>query len=178
MARPAFKKIWTRLIPNWAERSTYVLASSVCLIVLFWLWQPQTSLIWEVNHAMAVAVIWFLFGLGWSMVLISTFLIDHFDLFGLRQVYCYSSDRVYVPNTFRTPFLYRMVRHPIMLGFIIAFWATPTMTAGHLLFAGMTTAYILVGVCLEERDLSSSLGQAYKEYRTRTGMLFPRWPSS
>ncbi len=173
MARPAFKRWWTRFVPPHVERSTYVLATSVVLILLFWQWRPLPGVVWEVEHATA-AVLWVLFGVGWVLVLISTFLIDHFDLFGLRQVLAYASGQPHIPPPFRTPALYNVVRHPIMLGFLIAFWATPTMTWGHLLFAGMTTAYIFVGVFFEERDLKNALGGNYEEYRRRVGMIVPR----
>ena len=173
MARPAFKRWWTRFVPPHVERSTYVLASSLALILLFWQWRPMPGVVWEVGQPVA-AVLWVLFGVGWVLVLVSTFLIDHFDLFGLRQVVLYAEGRPYTPPPFRTPALYRVVRHPIMLGFLIAFWATPTMTWGHLLFAGMTTAYIFVGVFLEERDLRSAFGGTYEEYRRQVGMIVPR----
>jgi methanethiol S-methyltransferase len=173
MARPAFKRWWTRLVPPHVERSSYVLASSLALILLFWLWHPMVENIWDVQHPAAVAVLWGLFGVGWVLVLISTFLIDHFDLFGLRQVFLFATGTQYSPPPFRTPALYRVVRHPIMLGFLIAFWATPTMTWGHLLFAGMTTAYILIGIYLEERDLRNTFGGTYEEYRQQVSMIVP-----
>ena len=173
MARPAFKRGWTRTVPPHLERSTYVLASSLVLLLLFWLWQPMPEVVWAVGPS-AAAVLWVVFGLGWVVVLVSTFLIDHFDLFGLRQVFLYARSRPYTPPPFRIRGLYRVVRHPIMLGFLIAFWATPTMTWGHLLFAGVTTAYIVVGVWLEERDLRHAFGETYDQYRRRVGMLLPR----
>ncbi len=160
-------------MPPHVERSTYVLASSLLLILLFWQWRPLPEVVWEVGKPLAAGP-WVLFGVGWVLVLVSTFLIDHFDLFGLRQVVLYASGESYRPPPFRTPALYEVVRHPIMLGFLIAFWATPTMTWGHLLFAGMTTAYIFVGVLLEERDLKNAFGGTYEEYRRRVGMIVPR----
>lgn len=176
MARPAFKRWWTRFVPPQAERSTYVLATSVVLIVLFSQWRPLPGVVWEVEQP-AAAVLWVLFGVGWLLVLISTFLIDHFDLFGLRQVFAYASGRPHTPPPFRTPALYRVVRHPIMLGFLIAFWSAPAMTLGHLLFAGTTTAYIFVGVSLEERDLRNAFGGGYEEYQRQVGMIVP-WRQS
>jgi protein-S-isoprenylcysteine O-methyltransferase Ste14 len=173
MARPAFKRWLTRFVPPQVERSTYVLASNVALILLFGLWRPMPGVVWEVESPFAV-ILWMLFGVGWVLALVSTFLLDHFDLFGLRQVVLYARGRPYAPPPFRTPALYKVVRHPIMLGFLIAFWATPTMTWGHLLFAGMTTAYILVGIFLEERDLKNAFGSTYEEYRRRVGMIVPR----
>lgn len=173
MARPAFKRWWTRLVPSPIERSTYVLASSLLLLLLFWQWRAMPAVVWDVGRPSAVAVLWMLFGAGWLIALLSTFLIDHFDLFGLRQVYLYARGQPYVPPPFRTPALYRVVRHPIMLGFLIAFWATPTMTWGHMLFSGMTTAYIFLGVFLEERDLRHAFGRSYEKYGRQVGMIVP-----
>ncbi len=176
MARPAFKRRWTRTVPPHVERSTFVLASSLLLILLFWQWRPIPRVVWNLRQPVAVAAMWGLFGLGWLVVLISSFLIDHFDLFGLRQVYLYARGRPYSPPPFRTTALYQIIRHPIMLGFLIGFWVTPTMSWGHLLFAVMTTAYIFVGVRLEERDLREAFGGTYDQYRQQVSMLIPRLP--
>lgn len=173
MARPAFNRWWTRFVPSHVERSTYVLTSSLVLALTYWQWRPMPGVVWDTQHPALVAALWGLFGIGWLLVLISTFLIDHFDLFGLRQVYLYAWGVPYTSPPFRTPALYRVVRHPIMLGFLIAFWATPTMTWGHLLFAGMTTVYIFVGVTLEEWDLKASFGNTYDKYRQQVGMIVP-----
>ena len=173
MARPAFKRRWTRLVPQPVERSTYVLLSSLALVLLFWQWRPMTDAVWSVENPAGRYILWALFFLGWALVLVSTFLINHFDLFGLRQVYLYQRGQEYSHLGFRTPFLYKVVRHPIMLGFIIAFWATPRMTVGHLVFAIATTAYILIALQLEERDLASIHGRTYEEYRHQVSMLLP-----
>ena len=173
MARPGFKRWWTRLVPPPVERITYVLVSSLLLALLFWQWRPMPWPLCEVRQPVALTALWGLFGVGWLVALISTFLIDHFDLFGLRQVFQYATGRPYSPPPFRTPALYRVVRHPIMLGFVVAFWATPVLTWGHLLFAAMTTAYILVGIRLEERDLWAVHGGAYENYRRQVSMIVP-----
>ncbi len=173
MARPAFKSWWTRFVPKPVERSTYVLLASLALILLFWQWRPIPNVIWEINNAAVVYILWTIFFLGWGIVLLSTFLINHFDLFGLRQVYLFQKGEEYTDVGFKELFLYKFVRHPLLLGFIISFWATPRMTAGHLLFAVVTTLYILVAIQLEERDSVSAHGEAYEDYRKRVSMLLP-----
>jgi len=175
MARPAFKRRWTRFVPASIERSTYVLLSSLVLFLLYWQWRTMPAVIWDVNASAGRIALWVLFWLGWATALASTFMINHFDLFGLRQVYLAWREKPYSNLPFRTVLLYRLVRHPLMVGFIIAFWAIPTMTAGHLLFAAVTTAYILVAIQLEERDLVMGLGEPYLAYRRRVRMLVP-WP--
>lgn len=174
MARPGFKHWWTRIVPMPVERSTYVLFSSLALIVLFAFWQPVGGVIWHVQDPLGRAILYGLCALGWGVVLIATFLINHFDLFGLRQVWLYLRGIEYRHLDFVTPGPYRLVRHPIYVGFIIAFWATPTMTAAHLFFALLTTAYILIGIRLEERDLVSYHGARYREYSKQVPMLVPR----
>jgi len=173
MARPAFKRWWTRFVPQPVERSTYVLFSSLALIALFAYWQPIGGVIWQVEHPTARVALSGLCALGWGLVLIATFLINHFDLFGLRQVWLYLRGKDYRALTFVTPGPYRLVRHPIYVGFIVAFWATPTMTAAHLFFALLTTAYILIAIRFEEHDLVSEHGASYKEYSIRVPMLVP-----
>jgi methanethiol S-methyltransferase len=174
MARPQFKSWWTKIVPRPVERSTYVLMSSLALIVLFSQWHSLPAVIWQVNNPVAAGLLYSLSGLGWFIVLLSSFLINHFDLFGLRQVYFHLRGKRYTELGFRTPFLYKLIRHPLLLGFFIAFWSTPNMTTGHLLFAVMTSAYILIAVQLEERDLLHFFGDAYREYRKRTPMFIPR----
>lgn len=173
MARPAFKRWWTRYVPQPVERSTYVLLASLALFLLYWQWRTMPAVVWDVESTAGQLILWILFWLGWAIVLSSTFMINHFDLFGLRQVYLAWRGQPYTEPGFRTVLLYRLVRHPIMLGFIVAFWAVPTMTAGHLLFAAVSTAYIVVATQLEERDLVSGMGQEYRDYRDRVSMLLP-----
>lgn len=175
MARIGFKKWLTRFMPASIERSTYVLLSSAVLGLLYWLWQPIPAVIWDVSGTAGATVLWILFWAGWLIVLAGSFMIDHFDLFGLRQVTLAMQDKPYTSIGFKTPMLYKYVRHPLMTGFVIAFWATPVMTAGHLLFAVATTGYILLALQLEERDLLAAHGDHYKEYQGTVSMLFP-WP--
>jgi protein-S-isoprenylcysteine O-methyltransferase Ste14 len=173
MARRWFKERWTRIVPWTIERSTFVLAASLALLLLFWQWRPIGFEIWTVQNPLGQAVLWTLFALGWGTVLMATFLINHFDLFGLRQVWLPLVGRPYTPVSFRTPLPYRVVRHPLYFGFLLAFWATPNMTLAHLLFAIATTAHILVAIQLEERDLVAEHGKAYADYRRSVPMLIP-----
>jgi protein-S-isoprenylcysteine O-methyltransferase Ste14 len=173
MARPAFKRWWTRIVPQPVERSTFVLIASLLLILLFWQWRAMPQVIWDVQAPAGRAILHALFAVGWLMVFAATFMIDHFDLFGLRQVWLHFRGRPYAPPQFQIAILYRWVRHPLMLGFLIAFWATPRMTAGHLLFAAVMTAYILIAIQIEERDLLVLHGEAYAEYRRKTSMIVP-----
>ncbi|CAN5389748.1 isoprenylcysteine carboxylmethyltransferase family protein [soil metagenome] len=176
MARPSFKRIFTKVIPAAIERSTFVLLSSLALLLMFCQWRSITSVVWNVQTPALQFVLWGVFAFGWLMVLLSTFLINHFDLFGLRQVYLYMKSEEYSPVGFKEIFLYKFVRHPIMLGFIIAFWATPLMTYGHLLFAVVTTIYILVAIQLEERNIAEVHGADYDAYRSRVSMIVPMPP--
>jgi methanethiol S-methyltransferase len=173
MARPAFKRWWTHVVPPSAERSTYVLAASICLLVLFAAWRPITGDVWRVAAQPWRASLTVVSLAGWVIVLLSTFLIDHFDLFGLRQTFARLRRRRSAEHEFATPILYRAVRHPIYLGFLIAFWFTPAMTLGHLLFAAAMTGYILLAVRFEERDLIRVFGEQYRDYRRRVPMLIP-----
>jgi len=173
MARQWFKRAWKKIVPEPVERSTYVLLASSILLLLFWKWQPMKGAVWDVRNPNGHALLVGLFWIGWGMVLVSTWLVDHFDLFGLKQVFYYLRGKRAEPLPFKNPALYKLVRHPIYLGFIIAFWAAPTMTAGHLLFAAVTTAYIFVGILLEERDLTAMFGDDYRRYRERVSMLLP-----
>jgi protein-S-isoprenylcysteine O-methyltransferase Ste14 len=173
MARQGFKAWWTKRVPKPIERSTYVLISSLLLLLLYWQWRPLPLVVWNVPFEAGRLILNGLFWLGWLIVFISTFTIDHFDLFGLRQTFLYWKGRPYLPPHFKKIGLYRIVRHPIMLGFIIAFWAAPRMTAGHLLFAVMTTAYIFIGIWFEERDLKKFHPGDYEDYRRKTPALIP-----
>ncbi len=173
MARQGFKRRWTRVVPRHLERSTYVIAATAALALLLWQWRPIPSPVWDVRGTPLGAVLAGAFWLGWGLLLIATFLIDHFELFGLRQVFAHTRGGGFHSPDFRTPALYRVVRHPIYLGFVIAFWSAPFMSAGHLLFSVATTGYILVGICFEERYLIAAYGQRYREYRARVPMLIP-----
>ena len=174
MARRSFKRWWTRIVPPAIERSTYVFAATLALALLLWQWQPiPTPIVWSMENGAPAHAVWAVFWLGWGMLLLSTFLLNHFELFGLRQVFARLVGRTIPGPGFRTPFLYRYVRHPIYLGFLLGFWAAPVMTAGHLLFAAGATGYILVGIWFEERDLVAQFGEQYRRYRAQVGMLIP-----
>ncbi|GAA2797572.1 isoprenylcysteine carboxylmethyltransferase family protein [Mycolicibacterium pallens] len=173
MARPAFKRWWTRFVPPAIERSTYVLLASLVLLLLYWQWRTMPAVIWQVDQPAARVLLWTLFAAGWATVLAATFMIDHFELFGLRQVFAAWRGSPRRETGFRATLLYRLVRHPLMLGFLVAFWATPEMTAGHLLFAIGTTGYILIAIQIEERDLVAELGASYQAYRNSVPMLVP-----
>lgn len=177
MARRPFKQWLTHWVPTSIERSTYVLCSSLALILLFWLWRPMPTVIWHIDNALLANAIVALSLIGWTITFLSSFLINHFELFGLHQVANNLAGKEMPEPKFRTPLFYRFVRHPIYFGFIVAFWATPTMTTGHLLFAVGTTAYILIGILLEERDLVSIFGDEYRRYQRRVSMLIP-WHKS
>jgi len=172
MARPWFKRWWTRLVPESAERSTYVLFSSLCLIALFWFWQPMGGVVWDLSSPGGIGTMYVVYAAGWLLLLYSTFLINHFDLFGLRQAWLHLRGKPYTAVPFRAPWLYRQVRHPLYVGWLMIFWATPMMTAAHLLFALMTTAYIVVAIQFEEHDLMKAHPE-YREYRRTVPMLVP-----
>ena len=172
MARRGFKRVWTQVIPKHLERPTYVLTASLMLALLLWQWRPLPQVVWEL-HGPAATLLTVTFWLGWALLLSSTFLINHFELFGLQQVWGYFRGKQYGGAKFRMPVLYRIVRHPLYLGFIIAFWSAPRMSLGHLMFSIATTGYILLGIALEERDLVAEHGLAYRNYRERVPMLVP-----
>ncbi len=173
MARPWFKLMWTRIVPEPIERSTYVLLSSIAMLLMFWQWEPIGGLIWRIDKPLGVGLAYGLYAAGLIIVLLSTFLINHFDLFGLRQVSLYLVGRPYTHLKFRTPFLYRYVRHPLYVGWLLTFWSTPVMTVAHLFFAAMTTAYILLAIRFEEADLVAMHGERYRRYRKQVPMLVP-----
>lgn len=173
MARQWFKRAWTKIVPEPVERSTYVLLASLVLLLLFWQWRPMLEIIWDVRNPTGRIVLQGLFWIGWGQVLASTYLVDHFGLFGLKQVYRYLKGQPEEPSPFKTPALYKIVRHPLYLGFIIAFWSTPRMTLGHLFFAAVCTVYILVAIQFEERDLVRFYGETYSRYRKEVSMIFP-----
>lgn len=175
MARPAFKKAWTRIVPQPIERSTYVLLSALVLILLYHQWQPMTDTVWYVENAFGATLLQAIYFLGWGIVVASTFMLSHGELFGLQQVASYWQGKTTPQPKFLTPFLYKFVRHPIYFGFLLALWATPHMTTGHLLFAAASSIYIVLGATLEERDLMTVFGDHYKSYRQRVPMLLP-WP--
>jgi protein-S-isoprenylcysteine O-methyltransferase Ste14 len=177
MARPAFKRVWARVVPQSVERSTYVLLASLALVLIYWQWRPLPGAAWNVTSSLGVLALAILFWAGWGVVLVSTFLLNHFELFGLRQVWARMRGAAVPSAQFRTPLFYRYVRHPIYFGFILAFWAAPAMSLGHLLFAAATTAYIFIGIYLEERDLVAYFGQTYIAYRKRVSMILPMPPS-
>lgn len=173
MARQGFKRAWTRIVPEPAERSVYVLAASIVLIILFTFWRPIPGLVWEVESPLLAGLLWTLFAAGWAIVLLSTFLINHFELFGLQQAWFSLRGRTAAPPTFRQPFFYKLVRHPLYAGFFLAFWATPRMSYGHLLLAIGVSAYMLIAIRYEERDLVGYFGEDYERYRRDVGMLIP-----
>jgi methanethiol S-methyltransferase len=173
MARPAFKRWWTRFVPEPAERSTYVLLASLCLLLMMWQWQPIGGIVWSIESNLVKTILLSTYAFGWGLVLISTFLINHFDLFGLRQTWLQFTGRKYTSLPFRTPLFYRFVRHPLYLGFLIAFWSTPVMTVAHLLFAMLTTGYILTAIVFEEKDLEAHFGQSYVTYKQNSSKIIP-----
>ncbi len=176
MARQGFKEKWTKIVPEPIERSTYVLATNLALILLFWQWRPMGDVIWDVSGSMLGSILIAISLAGWLIVLISTFLLDHFELFGLKQVYYYLQGKELIRSGLRQPAFYKVVRHPIYFGFTVAFWATPVMTTAHLLFAIGTLGYMLIGIFFEERDLISVFGKEYEDYKSRVSMIFPLPP--
>lgn len=174
MARPAFKRVWTRIVPQPIERATYVLAANLVTVLLVWQWRPIGTVVWHVEQPLGRAALWGLFAAGWLAVPAVTLLLNHFDLFGLRQVWCHYQGRACKPLPFRAPLAYAHVRHPLYLGWALAFWATPTMTTGHLLFAASMTVYMALAAVVEERDLVDHFGREYRQYRQRVPMFIPR----
>jgi protein-S-isoprenylcysteine O-methyltransferase Ste14 len=174
MARPAFKNWWTRIVPKPLERSVYVLIANVCVIVMMWQWRPMTTVIWDIPGHVGRITMWALFIAGWLLVPLASLMISHFDLFGTRQVWLHFREQAYELLPFRTPWLYRFIRHPLYVGWMIAFWATPTMTVGHLMFAAVLTTYMLIAIPIEERDLVKAYGKQYEDYRRRVPALVPR----
>lgn len=173
MARPGFKRWFTRIIPEELERSTYVLMSGLLLTLIMWQWQPMGGVVWSVDNSIAKTVLLVIYFIGWTILFLSSFLINHFDLFGLRQVWLYFQGKPYTHLKFRLPFLYKVVRHPIYFGMMLAFWSTSIMTISHLFFAILATGYVLVGIQLEERDLIKQFGEKYNQYKKRAPMLIP-----
>ncbi len=173
MARPGFKQWWTATVPKHIERSTYVMISNLLMILLMWQWQPMVGVVWRVENAVGVLILWSLFGIGWFSIVLTSFMINHFDLFGTRQVYLHLLGRDYTQLEFKTRGFYKYTRHPLMVGWLIAFWCTPDMTVGHLVFAIGTTVYILIAIQIEERDLVRFHGEAYENYRRQVSMLVP-----
>lgn len=173
MARPAFKRWFTKIIPEPLERSTFVLLASLCLMLMMWQWQPMGGLLWSTNNSVVKTILLVTYLLGWGIVFISTFLINHFDLFGLRQVWLHFNGKPYTQLVFRLPLFYKHVRHPLYFGFLLAFWSTPVMTAAHFFFALLTTGYILVAIQLEEKDLIKTFGEKYKDYKQKAPMIIP-----
>lgn len=173
MARPAFKRWWIKIVPAYLERSTFVLLASLCLVLMMWQWQPLGGIAWSIENETVKTILLLAYLSGWAIVFLSTFLINHFDLFGLRQVWFYFKGKPYTQLRFRAPLLYKLVRHPLYLGFLVAFWSAPVMTVTHVLFAIMTTGYIFTAIQLEERDLVESLGEKYKQYKKWVPMIIP-----
>jgi protein-S-isoprenylcysteine O-methyltransferase Ste14 len=178
MARPGFKRVWTKIVLQPIERATYVLVSCIVIFVMMWQWRAIDTIVWDPQSPVVRGVLWTLFAAGWLMVPLVSLMIDHFDLFGTRQVWLYLKNRQYEAKPFRTPLLYGNVRHPLYLGWALAFWATPTMTVGHLLFAGVLTGYMIIAAVIEERDLVEHFGEQYRAYRKRVPMFVPKFRAS